>query len=95
MHTTLGDHHLTAVGLDPGHPADAIVDTVRTAVQRIHGADWIDVEVGCFPPTCPGWVTLYPCGSSSATPDTPPWHALRCQVEETVKAALVVAAAPV
>ena len=92
---TLGDHHLTAVGLDSGHRADAIVDAVRTAVQRIDGADWIDVEVGCFPPDCPGWVTLYPRGSSGAMPDTPSWHALHHQVEETAKAALAAAAVPV
>jgi hypothetical protein len=57
------------------------------AVECMDGASWIDVEAADFPPTCPGWVTLHPRGSSG-TQDTPAWHDVRRRVEETVKAAL-------
>jgi hypothetical protein len=84
---TIGHHHLLAAGLDPRQGCAAIVDAVRAAIQRMTGANWIDVMVGDFPPDCPGWVTLYP-RASSARPDTPAWHARHHQVEEVVKAAL-------
>jgi hypothetical protein len=90
---TLGDHHLAAAGLDPQQRSAAIVDMVRSAVQRMDGANWIDVEAADFPQTCRGWVTLYPLGSSS-TPDTLPWRELCHRVEETVKVALIAAAIP-
>ncbi len=85
---TLGDHHLAAAGLDPQRRPATIADVVRSAVQRMDGASWIDVEVANFPPTCPGWVTLYPRGSSAKPPDTEPWRNLCRQVEETVGVAL-------
>lgn len=90
---TLGDHHMAAAGLDPQRRRATIVDAVRGAVQRMDGANWIDVAAADFPPRCTGWVTLYPCGSS-AKPDSPPWHDLRRRVEETVRAALIAAAIP-
>jgi hypothetical protein len=58
------------------------------------GANWIDVATGVFPPTCPGWVTIYPCGHS-LTPDTPVWQERCRMVEEIAKAVLVAAAASV
>jgi hypothetical protein len=85
---TLGDHHLAAAGLDSQRHLATIVDVVRGTVQRMDGANWIDVEVADFPPTCAGWVTLYPRGSSAKPPDNAPWHDLCRRVEETVGAAL-------
>jgi hypothetical protein len=58
----------------------------------MHGANWTDVAAADFPPTCPGWETVYPHGRS-VTPDTPPWRERCRQVEESVRAALTAIAA--
>jgi hypothetical protein len=84
-----GDH----VGLHPEQRHDAIVDAVSKAVQGMDGANWIDVMAANFPPTCPGWVIVYPRGNHHI-PDTQPWRDLRHRVEETVKAAMIAAAVP-
>jgi hypothetical protein len=88
---TIGDHHLAPAGL-AGRRSEAVA-AVRTAVERMDGAGWIDVEAQSYPPELPDWVIVYPRGRSNI-PDTPAWRELRRQVEAVAAAALVAAGAP-
>jgi hypothetical protein len=90
---TIGYHHLRAAGVDPQQSSAAAVDAVRRTVARMDGANWIDVEAADYPPSCPGWIIVYPRGNS-ITPDTLAWRERRHQVEDVAKAALIAAAAP-
>jgi hypothetical protein len=68
----IGHHHLAAAAVDPELPQASITHAVRSSVERIPGAGWIDVEVQDYPPECWGWVIVYPAGQSG-TPDTREW----------------------
>ncbi len=91
---TIGPHHLTNAGLDPRTQSETVADAVRAAVGKIPGAAWIDVAVEDFLPSIRTWVNVYPVGFAR-TPNTPQWRQLRDTVEETTRAALVAASAPV
>jgi hypothetical protein len=88
---TLNDHHLAATGLSDRR-ADA-VEAVRVAVEWMNGAGWIDVEAQSNPPSCHGWVIVYPRGHS-ITPETAEWRALRHRVEAVAMAAMTAAGTP-
>ena len=88
---TIGHHHLRAAGLDPEQAAVTGVTAVRRAIERMDGANWIDVMASDYPPATPGWVIVYPRGSS-IPPDTAEWRERRSQVEDMAKAALIAAA---
>ena len=90
---TIGHHHLRAAGLDPEQAAVTGVTAVRRAIERMDGANWIDVMASDYPPATPGWVIVYPRGSS-IPPDTPEWRERRSEVEDMAKAALIAAASP-
>jgi hypothetical protein len=81
----INDHHLATAGLT-GRRAEAVAP-VRTAVQGMDGAGWIDVEAQYFPPHQAPWVVLYECCRSN-TPDTPAWQTLQRMAEEVATAAL-------
>jgi hypothetical protein len=88
---TLNDHHLAKAGLTERR--SEAVAVVRSAVERMDGAGWIDVEAQSYPPELPGWVILYRRGRGER-PDTPAWRKLRHQVEQTATDALMAAGAP-
>ena len=46
-----------------------------------------------YPPATPGWVIVYPRGSS-IPPDTPEWRERRSQIEDMAKAALIAVFSP-
>jgi hypothetical protein len=50
---TIGHHHLRAAGLDAEQAAVAAVNAVRRAVERMDGANWIDVMASDYPPATP------------------------------------------
>ncbi len=83
---TLNDHHPSSAGMFD-RPADAVA-AVRSAVQRIAGAERIDVEADSYPPSLPVWVTLHQPGRGSA-PDTAKWRDLQRQVGMMATVALV------
>jgi hypothetical protein len=68
--------------------------TVRQAVERMDGANWIDVMATAIsiPRRYPMSV-VYPCGHC-LTPDTDEWRELQQRVEEVVTAALMAAGVP-
>jgi hypothetical protein len=51
---TTGPHHPIAAGLPSDLPPVSITFIVRSAIERIPDAGWIDVEVQDFLPSCPG-----------------------------------------
>ena len=88
---TLNDHHLATVGLS-SRKAEAVV-AVRTAVECMDGAGWIDVEAQPFPPDLDCSEILYPSGRNDRL-DTPAWRTLHQRVEETALSALRAAGTP-
>jgi hypothetical protein len=89
---TIGAQRLEAAGLTTR--CDEAAAAVRQAVERMDGANWIDVMATAIPiQTRYPMSVVYPRGCC-LTPDTEEWRELQRTVEAVAAAALVAAGAP-